>query len=203
MRQPTYEQLKSRYDQLGFVMPEFSTVAIRSKANLQNKFDDLLGYVDSRTKTVVWHTGTTNSGNKPLLAPTHKDGVAIIVADQQVIDYAGFHLHKGKYLCLGQRRGIKYQRDGDKDLIHESEGKIYEDIRGFNQHRANENVESQNVENWSEGCMVRNNPTQYKEFLNACIEYYEGTTGLKFSPEKLPTDFRFTFTILNEWLISL
>ena len=200
MRQPTYDQLKTRYDQLGFVMPEFSTVAIRSKANVQNKFDDLLGYIHNGT--VVWHTGTTNSGNKPLLAPTHPLGVAIICADQQVIDYAGFHLHTGKYLCLGQRKSINYQRDNDKDGTHESVGKVYSDIRGFNQHRANENAQSENVENWSEGCMVRNNPVQYKEFLNACIEYYQSKTGLKFDPDKLP-EFRFTFTILNEWLISL
>lgn len=200
MRKPTYDELIARYVELGFVVPEFSTVAIRSRANLQNKFDDLLGYVDSRTKTVVWHTGTTNSGNKPLKAPTHPDGVAIICADQQVIDYAAFHLHKGKYLCLGQRKPIKYQRDNDKDLTHESQGKIYNDIRGFNQHRANENTESQNVENWSEGCMVRNNPDQYQEFLVACMEYYQAKTGKKFSRADLPDDFFFTFTILNEWL---
>lgn len=172
----TYEQIKKEFDRLGYVWHEFHVFAIRSKANTPNKFDDLIGFID-RDK-IYFHTGTTNSGTKPLKAPTHPEGVAMITPGQYVDAWA-LGKHKGKYDALVQVKPVYFTRDNDKDTIHEVGPKLYFDVRGFNWHRAHEDHESQNVENWSEGCVVQNNPAQYDSFIKACSEsgnlYFTGT----------------------------
>lgn len=185
MKQPTIEQLKTEFTRLGYKWFPFMGIAIRSRANVPNKFDDLIGFVDG--DKVTWHTGTTNAGTKPLVSPSNPKGVAL-VCPQQVIDGWELGLHKGKYLAWKQIKPVKYWRDNDLDKIAESGGEVYEGIIGINWHRANENAQSENVENWSEGCMVQNNPDQYDTFIKASSE-----SGL----------LKFTGVIMDEWLISL
>lgn len=199
MKKPTIEELKAEFKRLGYIWPETAQlVAVRSKANIPNKFDDLLGYVIDNN--VVWHTGTTNPGTKPLKAPSHPEGVAVVCAGQYV-DAWKFGFHKGRYLCMKQCGPVNYQRDNDRDETAESYGTIRNDIRGFNWHRANEHAESQNVENWSEGCMVRNNPAMYDEFIQHIKNYLSGKFAIKskYTIDDLPA-MKFTGTILNEWL---
>lgn len=182
MKHPTIEELKAEFKRLGYEWFDFMGVAIRSRANVPNKFDDLIGFVDR--DTVTWHSGTTNAGTKPLIKPSNPKGVALL-CPQQVINGWEFGLHKGKYLAWKQKKPVKYWRDNDLDNIAESGGIVYEGIIGANWHRANEFAQSQNVENWSEGCMVQNNPNQYETFIKASSE-----SGLT----------EFTGTILYEWL---
>jgi len=184
MRKPTIEELKAEFSRLGYKWFDFMGVAIRSRANVPNKFDDLIGFVDR--DTVTWHTGTTNAGTKPLLNPSHEDGVAM-VCPGQYIDTWTIDYHNGKRVRLAwkQVKPVKYWRDNDRDRIAESGGKVYEGIRGFNWHDCLEDITVENVENFSEGCMVQNQPSQWQTFLKASSE--SGLTA-------------FTGTILDEWL---
>lgn len=181
MKKYTIEELKSEFNRLGYKWFDFMGIAIRSKENIPNKFDDLIGFVDK--DTITWSTGTTNPGTKPLLAPSNPLGVALVVPGQY-IDTWELGKHKGKYDAWKQIKPVKFWRDNDKDKIAESQGKIYEGIIGINWHRANENAQSENVENWSEGCFVQNNPDQYDTFIKASSE-----SGL----------IKFTGTLLEEF----
>ncbi len=182
MQHPTIQQIKDEFKRLGYKWLPFQGIAIRSRKNDPNKFDDLIGFIDG--DSVVLFDGTTNAGTKPLLNPSRADGVAL-VCPGQYIDAWTMGLHKGKYDAWKQVKPVNYWRDNDKDIIHEKGGKVYSGVQGFNWHRANELVKSTNVENWSEGCMVVADPKDFFTFLKASSE-----TGLEF----------YTGTILDEWL---
>ena len=77
-------------------------------------------------------------------------------------------LHKGKYRALTQAKPITVWRDADKDSIAEEQGKEDTGIFGINIHRANELVASKNIDKWSAGCQVLNDPKQFRELLDKC-----------------------------------
>lgn len=184
MRQPTIEELKARFAELGHIWLPFQGIAIRSRANVPNKFDDLIGFIDR--DTVTWHTGTTNAGTKPLVKPSNPKGVALLCPGQYIDTWTlGDHHGKRVRLAWKQVKPVKFWRDNDLDKIHEAGGTVYEGIIGANWHDCLEDATVENVENFSEGCMAQNNPDQWQTFLKASSE-----SGQEY----------FTGTILDEWL---
>ena len=101
----------------------------------------------------------------------------------QYVDTYTIGLHQGKYSALVQSKKVTVHRDADKDSIAEEQEKEDTGLFGINIHRANESAESKNVDKWSAGCQVLNNPTQFKELMQACIK-----SGKK----------SFTYTLLKE-----
>jgi hypothetical protein len=182
MNQPTIEQLHHRFIELGHKWFPFHVIAIRSKANVPNKFDDLIGFVAN--DTVTWHSGTTNAGTYHLNNPSRVEGTAML-KEGQYVDAWQLGKHKGVYDALTQAKSVTVYRDGDKDSLSEVTNVTENGYFGINWHRANENAISQNVDKWSAGCMVQNDPKQYDTFIKACSE-----SG----------NIYFTGTILNEWL---
>jgi hypothetical protein len=109
-------------------------------------------------------------------------GTAVLKCGQYVDTYV-LGLHKGKYTALVQSKKVTVFRDADKDSVAEEQGKEDTGLFGINIHRANESAESSNVDKWSAGCQVLNNPKQFKELIQACIK-----SGKK----------SFTYTLVHE-----
>jgi hypothetical protein len=180
MRAPTIEELKAQFTELGYKWPSIHIVGIRSKANLPNQFDDLIGLVQG--DQVNWYTATTNPGTFWLNSPMNKLGTAVLKCGQYVDTYT-IGLHQGKYTALKQSKKVTVFRDADKDSVAEEQGKEDIGLFGINIHRANELTESRNIDKWSAGCQVLNNPKHFKELIQACIK-----SGKK----------SFTYTLLKE-----
>lgn len=180
MKALTAEELKAQFTELGYKWPTIHVVGIRSKANLPNKFDDLIGLVQGNE--VKWYTGTTNPGTFWLNNPLNPLGTAVLKAGQYVDTYT-IGLHKGKYTALVQSKKVTVFRDNDKDSIAEEQGKEDTGLFGINIHRANELTDSINIDKWSAGCQVLNSSKQFKELIQACLK-----SGKK----------SFTYTLLHE-----
>jgi hypothetical protein len=129
-----------------------------------NVFDDYL-YVVFKVKgewLCIDYPITTDPGTKSVLkwdTMGIKGGVARLVEGQ----YRGTYrmgLHRGKP-GLQQIKPVKVFRDINKDLIYD-ETKITEGLYGINIHRAGKY--STYVNDWSAGCQVFKNNTDYEKF---------------------------------------
>jgi len=181
MKKLTIEELKAEFVKLGYKWLPFQIVGIRSKADIPDKFDDLIGLIENNT--VTWFTGTTNPGVHWLKNLLNPKGAALLKPNQY-LDTWKLDLHQGKYLALCQRKNVVVYRDGDKDNFSEETGITETGLFGINIHRANPSVLSILNDKWSAGCIVLNNPTDFKYLIDRCQK------------SKL-TDF--TFTLLKEF----
>jgi hypothetical protein len=95
------------------------------------------------------------------------DGSARLVEGQ----YRGcftIGLHQGKYTALKQCKPLKVYRDWNlKDGTYD-ESKIYNDVAGLNIHKAGLN--SQQVNNWSEGCQVFKMSPDFDAFMKIVLQ---------------------------------
>jgi hypothetical protein len=176
------EKLKSEFERLGYQWLPFMVVGIRSAANLNNKFDDLIGLVNNNT--ITWFSGTTNAGRHWLLNFLNPKGTAMLKAGQYINCYE-LGYHKGQYLALVQTGGkVTVYRDADKDEIAEEQGILDTGWFGINIHHANAKAISSIVDKWSGGCQVLNNPEEFSQLIKACQR-----SGLK----------AFSYTLLKEF----
>lgn len=167
IHKPTIEELKLEFKRLGYKWFPFMGIAIRSKENKPNKFDDLIGFIAN--DTITWCTGTTDPGTYHLNNPGRIEGTAKLVPGQY-IDTWTIGKHQDKYDAWKQSKPVKVYRDNDKDSVSEDSNLIQEGLFGINWHRANEKAISQNVDKWSAGCMVMNNFEEFDTFLKASSE---------------------------------
>jgi hypothetical protein len=147
-------------------------VGVRSKNQKPNAFDDMF-YMFWKYKgewKMVKHTGTTDPGLFWLQKPTNVDGTAILKKGQ----YRGTWqqgLHQGKYPALVQRKAVTVTRDDDKDSVLDFDAtKEKTGFFGINHHRTGTKMKSTQVDRWSAGCQVRNDPKQYEEFWKIILE---------------------------------
>jgi len=163
-------------------------IGIRAISREPNSFDDL--FVVMWKYSGSWyfhvHTGTTDPGTYWLEHPLNKLGTAILKPGQ----YRGcwqLGLHQGKYDALTQRKKVTVLRDDDKDKeLDFDTAKEETGFFGINQHRANSKWESVQVDKWSAGCQVRNDPDEYDDFIYWCKQ-----------AEKLYGN-SFTYTLIEE-----
>jgi hypothetical protein len=168
----TREQIEAAVKAKGYVWFEgakdydINIVGVRNSATgnkVTNVFDD--------TMTVSYKVGgnwvfkqwpcTTDPGTKGVKEFHNAAGVARLVEGQ----YRGSHtlgLHQGKYEALKQAKPVKVYRDANKDMTYD-ESKIQEGIFGINIHKAG--VDSNYVENWSEGCQVFKKAADFEAFM--------------------------------------
>jgi hypothetical protein len=181
MKKYTIEELKAEYKRLNYKWFDFHFVAVRSKANEKDKFDDLFGVISG--DKIKWFSCTTNPGTHWLKNLLNPKGAALVVPNQY-IDSWKLGLHQGKYEAFVQAKPITVYRDKNLNDIAE-EGAITETgMFGINIHRANEKAISQIIDKWSAGCTVLNNPADFK------VVHDDGkATKLAF----------FTYTILKEF----
>lgn len=147
-------------------------IGVRSNSRKPNKFDDMF-YIFWKYQgkwNLVKHTGTTDPGMYWLENPINVDGTAILKEGQHRGCWK-IGKHQGKYDALVQKKAVTVLRDDDEDneLDFDTE-KERTGFFGINHHRANSKYESVQVDKWSAGCQVRNNPEEYKEFWDIIEE---------------------------------
>lgn len=159
-------------------LPSFKSIpkgrwilGVRSKADIPNKFDDKF-YIYDGEKFVVMLEGTTNPGVSILKnhASFNKLGAAILKADEWYYNVWKYGMHRNKIMGLLQRGAkVKVYRDGDKDNKSEEQGVLQEGYFGINfhlnSHDINSKVRKSDINGWSAGCQVSNDPEKYKPLL--------------------------------------
>lgn len=165
MKKYTIAELSNEFIKLKYQWLPFQIVGIRSKANLPNKFDDLIGLIEN--DTITWFTGTTNPGTHWLKNLLNPKGAALLKPNQYVNTWK-LDLHQGKYLALCQRKNVVVYRDGDKDDFAEETATTETGLFGINIHRANPSAISSIIDKWSAGCQVLNNPKDFEYLIKRC-----------------------------------
>lgn len=149
-------------------------IGIRSNNNnkVTNKYDDYLVVIwntpTGQTRRYVFNI-TTEPGlyyiSKKQLNPK---GTAILVPGQ----YRGcwqIGKHKNKYKALCQKKPVKVYRDNNFDEIYDMNPETIDTgIFGINIHRSDEFKIYIDVDKWSAGCQVFQNPSQFKSFMSLC-----------------------------------
>jgi len=142
---------------------------IRSSEDEFNKFDDKFYNFEvlSEGKRPVFHSlnsGTTNAGAAGLkdYKKYNALGCAILKADTMVYGSHTYGVSKGK-IAYRQAKPWPFFRDGNKNNKSEEIGKEYNEIIHAHQHRAG--VASQNIDNWSVACLVRNVEQEFEDWL--------------------------------------
>jgi hypothetical protein len=182
----TTETIERTFDALGYPLDKkgkINTFGIRSLDMTAGYFNDILGlyWVERNGKPYIHlSSGTVDPGSYYLGNPMHKDGT-MVLAFQYCEDAYMLGYHRGQYEALVQRKSMEYYRitkeEYEEDNIGREEGKWiinlkdkpkYFSITGCNQHRASSFRELHEIGRYSAGCQVRNNPTQYQDFLRIC-----------------------------------
>lgn len=147
-------------------------IGIRSNQNnnITNKYDDLLivDYNTGNGHKRVFFPITTEPGSHYMNHPCHKDGAAILVPGQYRNTWA-IGLHKNKYKALCQIKPVKVYRDNNRNSVYDlAPSSIETGMFGINIHRSNEYAISKNVNQYSAGCQVFSNPSDYNAFIRIC-----------------------------------
>lgn len=182
MEKYTIEQLKARFQILGYTWFDYQFIGIRSAANEKNKFDDLFCVV--KGNSISWYTCTTNPGTHWLKSLLNSKGAALLKPNQYV-DGWKIGMHQGKYEAFVQNKPVTVFRDADMDDIAEETAVTETGYFGINIHRTNDKgVISQLIDKWSAGCQVLNNPADFKTLL---------------LDAKATKRLSFTYTLINEF----
>lgn len=159
----TAEQLLEKVETLENFkgIPEtYWTLCVRSNEDGTDIFDDKC-YLFRGSKFVLVTSCTTNKGNK---------GTGVVCAN--VWNYGAWIIgkHKGKVKAGLQRVGFPYQRDFTPDGKTNPTTEIKSDIRGFNFHPADHDINRKIIKTkiggWSEGCIVLNDIPTYLKVIN-------------------------------------
>jgi hypothetical protein len=162
-------QLKTRIKGLGFKVfdkpYELNIVGERNDITEANKFDDKI-FVFWKDDKGKWsgkeYKATTDPGTYWLKAPMNVNGTAILKAGQYIDAYTT-GLHKGKP-ALRQNKPVTVIRDYDRNAILDfNNGKEYTGNFTINIHRAG--TASTEVNDWSAGCQVFANESDFLDFL--------------------------------------
>lgn len=164
----------------------YHIIAVRSKADLPNQFDDKI-YLFEGTKGLLVSMCTTNPGSPALLGGWKKytsGGAAIIKADEiyydafQASDGKTIRHHNGKMPCLRLIKKIKYYRDKNNDNKVDETGPIYIDNYATNIHFNSynifdkiKNIIQKWIGEWSYGCIVLNEEDKYEDLYLKCKSY--------------------------------
>lgn len=148
-------------------------LAVRSKADKPNKFDDKF-YIYKGTKFITVTTGTTNPGTSILkggFKRYNKVGAAVVKSNEWYYDIYKYGLHNRKMPALRQRssKPILYYRDGDLDGKSEEIGKIESGVIYTNFHGSTYVRDSllvrDKINGWSAGCLVCNKNKDYVNLI--------------------------------------
>ncbi|GEM_PF-1126126 len=190
-----YQELKFAMEKRGYAFFDrgeynLNLFGIRSAAGLVNEFNDWLGvaYRDEwGNEQLQLFAGTTKPGGYYLKqGMLNAKGTAILIPGQ----YRGvwkLGRHKS-YEALEQLSSANFKvwRDHDKDGQFDYEGPVYSDVSGLNLHTASFAKVSAKVGAYSAGCMVIQDPLDFKRLLllvRKALRYYPN---------------RFSFTLIEE-----
>ena len=146
-------------------------IGVRSNKfnQVTNKYDDYL-IVDYNTTTChkrQIYNITTEPGLYYMKNSINNKGTAILVPGQYRGAYA-VDSHRGKYKALCQRnKPVKVYRDNNKDDVYDLlPEKIDKGMFGINIHRSSEWSTVSNIDKYSAGCQVFNDPQQFVSFMS-------------------------------------
>jgi len=177
----TLSRFKRAITLLNYKLPQNSlvTFGIRNNDMTAGIFNDFLGIYHTGSDKLEIHTGTVDPSSYYMSNPINPKGTAVMKSGHYPNSYK-LGLHKG-YKALVQCKRINFYRitkqmwEADNRGIPKEQRKINlkakpieNAIIGANQHRASAFNISQDVGMWSAGCQVRNNPTQYSNFILDC-----------------------------------
>lgn len=168
---------------------ELNIVGVRADSTVPNKFDDHI-YVFFKGGDGKWdgykYPATTDTGTYWLKNPMSSGGSALLKEGQYINAYRR-GLHKGQYPALVQSKPITIYRDYNRDAILDfNNGKETTGLYGINIHRASATTPSEQVDRWSAGCQVFQDPKDFQHFMNI-ITKAENTNGNNF-----------TYTLIDE-----
>jgi hypothetical protein len=177
-----------------FMRPfELNIVGVRSDNTKPNSFDDTIYIIyNDKENNVLQHKfkATTDPGTYWLQNPMNPQGTAILKAGQYVGGYM-MGMHRGKYLALVQKRPVTVMRDYDRNATLDFwNGKEDTGMFGINIHRASENGTTKTVDQYSAGCQVFANTSEFMLFLHLC-ERHKNLYGNEF-----------TYTLIDERAVN-
>lgn len=146
-------------------------IAIRELDPISNRFGCLFT-ATYREPDGSWvsrgYPCTTNPGHYWLENPGRVEGTAILVPGQ----YRGAYElgeHRGKYRALVQRRPVNVWRDDNRDEVLDwGDGPGTPGYYGINVHRASAHGPVDDVDRWSAGCIVLQDPNHFQELISIC-----------------------------------
>lgn len=146
---------------------DVNLVGIRTSDNTPNEFNDwfVLFYKFRGDWIFNYYTCTTDPGLYWLNNPMNELGTAIL-KEGQYVDCFKIGNHKG-YNAIVQAKPVTVIRDFNRDnnLDYESGVEDY-GMFGINIHRASEYHESVQIDKWSAGCQVINDPAIFIHIMN-------------------------------------
>ena len=173
MNIPSIDQIKNALANKGYAYLDdgkpycLNIIGIRSSSPVPNTFDDLLTviYTGPDRLHYIYMACTTKPGLFYLDHPDNPNGVAIIVPGQYLNLFVK-GLHKGQYPCLVQSGTLQVYRDNKRDGAFD-----YSHIEpappgcGLEIHHANNDFASIEVNNWSAGCQVVDDPVSFEKLM--------------------------------------
>ena len=149
-------------------------MGVRKNNPIPNKFDDSMN-IFYKNNSGSWEFMscfcTTDTGNTYLLNPDKVVGTAIVVPGQYINSHQ-IGLHRDEYTALVQRGLIKVTRDFNKDNVLDFRtGREESGYFGINIHRATSSGTSSDVNNYSAGCQVFANSSDFAKFISLCQQH--------------------------------
>ena len=148
---------------------DINLVGIRNSSSSANRFDDWISafYWYDGIWNMFAFPGTTDPGTFYRENPLNVRGTAIMKPGQ----YRGAYQvgkHKG-YKAMQQVGPITFYRDDNKDAELNTNGTEEDSgLHAVNIHRANRIRASTQVEKWSAGCQVMQDPDHFDFFMTLC-----------------------------------
>jgi len=184
---PTVEEIKAVMLAKGYTVFEdvrgydLNLFGIRTADTESNTFNDLLGvfYVFEDRWNCFAFPGTTDPGLYWRKNPMNVNGTAFLKPGQYREVYK-LGLHKG-YPALQQQKPMTVYRDANRDSYADlDENNTQTGIFGINLHRASLQGPSDNVNKWSAGCQVVQDPIHF-EFKIELVREAKAIYGNSFS----------------------
>lgn len=169
------EILKSKGYQIYRKPYQLNIVGYRSRFTRSNRFDDEIHvfYTNDKGKW-VYHIfkATTDPGQYWLENPMHPKGTAFLKKGQYINAYST-GLHRGVYPALIQNAPVTIIRDYKrKGLFKWFDTRIEQTGRfGINIHRARKEGTTNVIDEFSAGCLVFANASDYNRFLELTKEH--------------------------------
>lgn len=166
---------------------DLNIFGVRTADTDSNKFNDWLCvmYLNDGIWNLFSFPATTDPGLYWRENPMNVNGTAMLKPGQYRSAYM-LGEHKG-YPALQQRTPLLVYRDADRDqYLEPDEDNVQEGMFGINIHRASAYAPSSEVNKWSAGCQVLQDPIHFEFLLN-----------LVRASSKLYGN-RFTYTLLTE-----
>lgn len=169
MLNKTKQILKSKGYRLFEKPYELNIVAYRSKYVRSNRFDDEIHvFYKNELGQWVYHVfqATTDPGQYWLDNPMHPQGTAFLKKGQYVDAYA-IGLHRGIYEAVVQVEDVTVIRDYDRKGVFNlfESGSPDTGKFGINIHRARKSGSVKVIDNFSAGCLVFSDASDYDFFM--------------------------------------